>query len=267
MAIGAGGRRFGGDEGLMSTGMLASDDHRFRWALVIAVVPALWLAPAVSGAQDRRVGDSGPTPFATLKLYEVQEATDLRSMSPEDRVLRLANAALVGTASGSLLCTAGQDPCAFDTLAKSAVPLHLGVGALTGDWQVMFDDELIHPDGNPLLSDLVLVAKGSVTGTLDLRPLLTGKAPMALMKGQWKSKALDVRGTFSGTFLVPFADPTKQCATGFAYFDPSAGLQCVNTNETSLGRPLTKVVATFLKTGTFGPGDKDDDAAGGPGRN
>jgi hypothetical protein len=252
--------------------MLARDGCRFRWALVAAVVPGLWLAPAVSGAQGRRGGGPEPTPspFATLKLYEVQEATDLRALSAEDRVLRLANAALVGTASGSLLCTAGQDPCAFDTLAKSAVPLHLGVGPLTGDWQVLLDDELIHPDGNPLLSDLVLVAKGSVAGTLDLRPLLTGTAPMALMKGQWKSKALDARGTFSGTFLVPFADPTKQCATGFAYFDPAAGLQCLNANEMSLGRPLTKVVATFLKTGTFGPGDKDDkdDAhADGPGRN
>ena len=246
--------------------MPARDDCRFRWALVAAVVPGLWLAPAVSRAQGRRGVDPAPTPFATLKLYEVQEATDLRAVRTEDRVLRLANAALVGTASGGL-CTAGQDPCAFDTLAKSAVPLHIGVGPLNGDWQVMLDDELIHPDGNPLLSDLVLVAKGSVAGTLDLRPLLTGTAPMALMKGQWKSKALDVRGTFSGTFLVPFTDPTKQCATGFAYFDPSAGLQCVNTTEMSLGRPLTKVVAVFLKTGTFGLGDKDDDDADGPGRN
>ena len=260
MAIGSGGSRFGGDDGVMRTKMLARDDHRFRWALVVAVVSALWLAPAVSGAQGRRGGDPEPVLFATLKLYEVQEATDLRRATPQDPVLRLANAALVGTASGGL-CTAGQDPCAFDTVAVSRIPLHLGVGPLSGDFQVMFDTML-----SGLLSDLVLVAKGSVQGTLDLRPLLTGKAPMALMKGRWKSKALDARGTLSGTFLLPFPDPTKQCATGFAYLDPSVGLQCLNTNETSLGRPLTKVVATFLKTGTFGPGDKDDDDADGPGR-
>jgi hypothetical protein len=266
MAIGSGGSRIG-DEGVMRTKTLARDGRRFRWALVVAVVPGLWLAPAVSRAEDEREGgDQQPTQFATLKLYEVQEATDLSSARPQDPVLRLANAALVGTASGGL-CTAGQDPCAFDTLAKSSVPLHTGVGPLNGDWQVMLDDELIHPDGNPLLSDLVLVAKGSVTGTLDLRPLLTQEAPMALMKGRWKSKALDVRGTFSGTFLVPFTDPTKQCATGFAYLDPSAGLQCLNATEMSLGRPLTKVVATFLKTGTFGRGDRDDDDADGAGRN
>ena len=243
--------------------MLVRDDRRFRWALVVAVVPALWLAPAVLRAQGRQGSDPQPTPFATLKLYEVQEATDLKGARPEDQVLRLANAALVGTASGGL-CTAGQDPCAFDTLAKSRIPLHIGVGPLSGDFQVLFDTML-----NPghLLSDLVLVAKGSVQGTLDLRPLLTRTAPMALMKGRWKSKALDARGTFSGTFLVPFPDPTKQCATGFAYLDPSTGLQCLNANEMSLGRPVTKLIATFLKTGTFGPGDRDDDDEDGHGKN
>jgi hypothetical protein len=257
----------------MRSKMLAGDERRFRWALVIAVVPALWLVPAVSRAQGKQGGDPEP-PFATLKLYEVQEATDLRGQ-PQAPALRLANAALVGTASGGL-CTAGQDPCPFDTLAKSRVPLQIGVGPLTGDWQAMLDDELIHPDGIPLLSDLVLVANGSVTGTLDLRPLLTGKAPIALMKGRWKSKALDARGTFSGAFLVPFPDPRaaddpKRCP-GFVYLDlapvdPQNPYQCLAPTEMSLGRPLTKVVAAFLKTGPFGPGDGDGDDTDGPGRN
>ena len=243
--------------------MLVREDRRFRWALVVAVLPALWLAPAASRAQGRQGSDPPPAPFATLKMYEVQEATDLRGGTPQAPVLRLANAALVGTASGGL-CTAGQDPCAFDTLAVSKIPLRIGVGPLTGNFQVMFDTML-----NPghLLSDLVLVAKGSVQGTLDLRPLLKGTAPIALMKGQWKSKALDARGTFSGTFLIPLPDPTKQCATGFAYFDPSSGLQCLDATEMSLGRPVTKVVATFLKTGPFAPGDKDDDDEDAHGKN
>ena len=233
---------------------------RIRWALVAVVAPGLWLAPAVSRAQNK--GDD-PVPFATLKLYEVQEATDLKGGKPQDPVLRLANAALVGTASGGL-CTAGQDPCAFDTVAVSRIPLQIGVGPLTGDFQVMFDTMM-----NPghLLSDLVLVAKGSVAGRLDLRPLLNKTAPMALMSGNWKSKALGVRGTFSGTFLIPFPDPTKQCASGFAYLDPTAGLQCLGPDEMSLGRPVTKVVASFLKTGPFGPGDDDDDGGDGHGRN
>jgi len=244
----------------MRTNMWYRSGARIRWALAAAVVPGLWLAPAVSRAQ----GNGGdPEAFATLKLYEVQEATDLKGNKPEDPILRLANAALVGTASGGL-CTAGQDPCAFDTLAVSRVPLHIGVGPLTGDFQVMFDTMM-----NPghLLSDLVLVAKGSVHGTLDLRPLLNRTAPMALMNGRWKSKMLDARGTFSGTFLLPFPDPSGQCATGFAYLDPGLGLQCLETTEMSLGRPVTKVVATFVKTGPFSPGDDDDDDADGHGRN
>ncbi len=98
-----------------------------------------------------------------------------------------------------------------------------------------------------------------MNGTLDLRPLLNQTAPVALMAGRWKSKSLDARGTFNGTFLVPFPDPSKQCATGFAYLDPSAGFQCLDATEISLGHPVTKVVATFLKTGPFQPGDDDDD--------
>ena len=244
----------------MRTKMQARDDRRFRRALVVAVVPALWLVPTGAHAQGRMGADPEPTLFATLKVYEVQEATDLRGGKAEDRVLRLANAALVGTASGGL-CTAGQDPCAFDTLAKSEVPFQIGVGPITGGFQVMFDT-MTNP--GHLLSDLVLVAKGSVTGTLDLRPLLNGTAPMALMSGRWSSRALGVRGTFTGTFLVPFPDPTptKQCATGFAYLDPLAGQQCLDATEMSLGRPVTKVIATFMKTGSFGNGDDDGEGHG-----
>jgi len=109
-----------------------------------------------------------------------------------------------------------------------------------------------------LLSDLVLVATGTVKGTLDLRPLLGGTQPIALMSGRWSSRGIG-RGTFKGTCLVPFSDPTKTCATGFAYLDPDAGLQCLTPSETSLGRPVTKVVAVFMRTGAFAPDEPDFD--------
>jgi hypothetical protein len=244
---------------MRTNNMQAGYDRRFRWALVIAVAPALWLVPTVARAQKK--GNDEPVPFATLKAYEVQEATDLKGQNPQDPILRLANAAIVGTASGGLCTPAGQNPCAFATQAVSRIPLEFGVGPLSGDFQVMFDTML-----SGLLSDLVLVAKGSVQGILDLRPLLKqNPEPMALMKGRWKSKVLDARGTFSGAFLLPF--PYPPCVTRFAYLDPVAGLQCLEPTETSLGRPVTKVVATFLKTGTFDPDDKDDDDANGHGRN
>jgi hypothetical protein len=236
-----------------------------RATLVAVAVSGLWLAPGAFAGENRKGGDPHPspppTPFATLQLYEVQEGTDLKGPDDDPR-LRLANASLVGTASGGL-CTAGQDPCAFDTRALSHVPLAKGVGELQGDFQVLFDTML-----NPghLLSDLVLVATGSVKGTLDLRPLLGGTQPIALMAGRWQSRQIGARGTFKGTFLVPFPDPTKTCATGFAYLDPDAGLQCLTPAETSLGRPVTKVVATFLRTGSFGPGDPDDEDDGDHGR-
>jgi hypothetical protein len=245
----------------MRTGKFDRGRRGLRWALVAAAVPTLWLAPSAF-AQDRRGGGDHPRePFATLTLYEVQEATDLKGPDDDPR-LRLANASLVGTASGGM-CTAGQDPCAFDTKAVSHIPLAKGYGELQGDFQVMFDTML-----NPghLLSDLLLVATGSVQGTLDLRPLLGGTQPIALMEGKWKSRQIGARGTFKGTFLVPFPDPTKSCPTGYAYLDPETGLQCLMPTETSLGRPVTKVVATFYKTKFFGPDDRDEDDDGDHGR-
>jgi hypothetical protein len=233
--------------------------------LAVAVACGLGLAPAASRAQG---AGSDPAPFATVKAYEVQEATDLKG-DPQDPALRLANAAIVGQASGRGLCTAGQDPCAFNTVAVSKVPFKIGVGPLSGDFQVMFDTMM-----NPghLLSDLVLVADGSVRGQLDLRPLLNRTAPWALMKGRWKSKKLDARGTFSGVFLVPFLDQTKQCATGFGYLRPDPDdpsnppvFECLESTEISLGRPVTKLLAKFNKTGPFQPGDDDDDDSGGHG--
>lgn len=257
MAIGADGSRIGGEE-VMRTGKFDGGGN-FRWAVVALVASGLWLAPAVSRAKDRR-GGGDPTPFATLQLYEVLEGTDLKGNPP---ALRLANAALVGKSSGGV-CTAGQDPCDFNTLATSRVPFNTGVGPIKGDFQVLFDTMM-----NPghLLSDLVLKATGSIDGTLDLRPLLSGTQALAFMNGKWKSKDIGVRGTFTGTFFVPTttipedAGGSDLCPeTHFAYFDASGGFVCLTSDEFSLGRPVTKVVATFLKTGTIGPGDKDDDA-------
>jgi hypothetical protein len=248
--------RIGGDE-VMRTEMPDRDDRRFRWALVVAVVPGLWLAPAISRAQN-------PAPFATLTLYEVQEGTDLRP--PAAPTLRLAKATLVGEASGGV-CNAGQDPCDFHTMATSRVPLDKGFGPISGGFQVLFDT-LMNP--GHLLSDLVLTAEGTVQGTLDLRPVLSGTQPLAFLTGTWKSKKLGAQGTLSGTFFIPMSTiPTDPAAsdpcpnTHFAYLDPS-GLQCLTTTEFSLTRPVTKVVATFLKTGPFvgghgGGEDHDDD--------
>ena len=255
--------------------MLARNDRRLRWALVVAVVSGLWLAPATSRAQNRR---SQPTLFATLTLYEVQEGTDLEGQNP---VLRMANAALVGKATGPI-CAAtamppapAQDPCNFDTLAVSNVPLDKGVGELKGDFELLFDSMM-----NPghLLSDLVLVAKGTVNAKLDLTPLLNQTGAVAFIRdGKWKSRTLGVKGTVTGTFFVPSftvpADPTQPdpCPeTHFAYVDPNGGFQCLATTEFSLDRPVTKVVATFMKTGTIGgdgDGDRDKDDADEAGRN
>jgi hypothetical protein len=236
---------------------------RHRWAVAVLVAAGVWLAPAVSNAQNENKGGGPPLkPFATLKLYEVQEGTDLRGRD-DSPALRVANAALVGSATGAI-CAAtamppapAQEPCAFDTVAESRVPLHKGYGPIDGTFQLLWD---AMPDQH-LLSDLVMVADGRVQGTLDLRPLLFHNEPFATMEGKWKSRQLDARGTFTGTFFVPFPDPTGTCPTGFAYGDRpgGAGLVCLAPTEFSLGNPVTKVVATFLKTGRSNDRDKADD--------
>lgn len=234
---------------------------RNGWAVVALVAPGLWLAPAVSQAQNRR-GGGEPTLFATLKLYEVQEGTDLRARGNAP-VLRLANATLVGTATGAICAatatpdTPPQDPCAFDTTAISRVPLDRGYGDLEGDFQLLFDSML----DQQLLSDLVLVAKGDVEGTIDLRPLLFHNQPIATAEGKWKSRELGVKGTFTGTFFVPFPDPTGACSTDYTYVDPSdpSKFQCLEPSEFSLGVPATKVIATFMETGRMSRQEMDDD--------
>jgi len=231
--------------------------RNFRWALGAAVLSGLWLAPALSWAQDAPGENAAATTLATtttLTLYEVQEGTDLKQHT-EDVVLRLANAAIVGTATGALCAATGQDPCAFDTLAKSNVPLNRGFGPLNGAFELLFDT---NASGIHLLSDLVQVADGRVTGTLDLRPVLSGQ-PVAFMDGEWRSRTLDAQGTFTGTFLIPIADPSGTCSTGFAYLDPSSGLQCLTSSEISLTRPVTKVLATFVNTGPADPQDKEQE--------
>jgi len=244
----------------MRTKML--EGGRNRWAVVTLVAAGLWLAPAVSQAENRRGGDK-PTEFAKLKLYEVQEGTDLRARGNAP-VLRLANATLVGTATGDICAatatpnTPPQDPCAFDTTAISRVPLDRGKGDLDGDFQLFVDSM---PD-QQLLSDLVVVAKGGVEGTIDLTPLLFEGRPIATMEGKWKSRKLGVKGTFTGTFFVPFPDPTGTCSTEFAYAHPSVAnaILCLEPNEMSLGNPVTKVLATFMKTGKMSQQEKDDDS-------
>jgi hypothetical protein len=246
---------------LIMTRMLAGG----RGGAVALVAAALCLAPAGAHAQNRRPGEPPSSLFATLKMYEVQEGTDLRGLI-ESRTLRVANAALVGSATGDIcLATAvggapPQVPCAFDTVAISHVPLHRGFGELNGTFQLLYDSM---PD-QQLLSDLVLVADGEVHGTLDLRPLLDPEhpQPIATMEGRWRSRKLGARGTFSGTFFVPFPDPTGTCPTGYAYVDPGGptGIQCLEANEVSLGRPVTKVIATFMKNGaTSGVQGRDEE--------
>jgi len=213
--------------------------------------------------------------FAGVTLWEVQEYLRLKSGSHSDNLMfRLANATLVGDATAGLCAPVGVETCAMDARATSTVSLSTGTGPITGAFNILLDSN----PNSPLLSDLVLVATGTLHGTLDLRlvslfvestntpgtPPPAG-GPVAPAQGRWRSRELDARGSFIGGFLVPvpsapFAAFGGPCATGFAYlnfaFSPVPGpvlpvdvapmFQCLEPSDFSLGSPVTKFVGSLF---------------------
>lgn len=200
-------------------------------------------------------GRRGRELLANVTLWEVQEYLRLKAGSHEDNIaFRLANATLVGDATDGLCAGTGVAQCAMDARARSTVSLETGVGPISGAFNILVDSD----PNSPLLSDLVLVATGTLSGTLDLRPVLLlkqglpGGAPVAPAQGRWRSRELDVRGSFSGAFLVPVPAAalglhcSPEPAKDFMYFNPAGpGTGCLTDADFSLGIPVTKFVGTL----------------------
>lgn len=215
--------------------------------------------PAVAWAQ---------VPVARLTMYEVLEALQLKKPTQ-----RFASAALLGNRVVPLQ----PDPffaAATNVGAEATSKVNInpgsrrfGTGPIQGDFQLLTLMDL-DSNGEPNLSDLVVVARGHLEGTLDLRPALipdpaTGlPSPYAPVSGTWNLKH-DGRkpGSFAGAFLIPFRIPgvgghwylnpaeleitglPSICLSGFVAdfgFGPLCALDPVQ--ETLLGFPLTKAV-------------------------
>lgn len=111
-----------------------------------------------------------------------------------------------------------------------------------------------------MLSDLILVATGTLEGTLDLRPVIAGTAPIAPAAGRWRSQELGAQGSFKGAFLVPVPAPLApdwvtgqplDCSSdpnkNFVYVDPTTYRPgCRADSDFSLGSPVTKFVADLM---------------------
>jgi hypothetical protein len=240
-------------------------------ALLAVVVGIVGLLSAVADAHDKKKPKPPPAerPFANVTAWEVQEFLRLKQGGYRDNIVyRLANATLVGDASGGLCPPATPGiaplPCGFDAKANSNVNTQQGTGPINGNFHVLVDSD----PKSPLLSDLVLFARGTLNGTLDLRPVVLAQqtggvygGPVAPASGRWRSEDLDENGSFTGGFLIPVEYPG--CPRGFAYVNVpvlmpgedepqqliprelAEPFQCLADGDFSLGSPVTKFVAAL----------------------
>jgi hypothetical protein len=179
------------------------------------------LAPAVAWAQ----------PVARVTAYEVLEALQFKKPMKHwhwhpsmESVLvrRFAEAALLGD---NILPLQPDPLFAVATHVGAAATSNVnitpgskrfGLGPIRGEFDLLKLEDL-DGNGNPNLSDLVVIASGRFQGMLDLRPALvpdpqTGMPrPLALVSGTWNlnkgDKGEQKPGPLSGVFLIPFELP------------------------------------------------------------
>jgi hypothetical protein len=193
-------------------------DGTFAKRLVGALAGLVALAafvPALAWAQ----------PVARVTAYEVLEALQFKAPNwhadPRSNALvrRFAEAALLGDRILPLqpdpLFAAATHIGAGATSKVNITPgsQKFGLGPIQGDFDLLTLQDL-DGNGDPNLSDLVVIASGKLQGLLDLRPALipnpgTGQvSPFALVSGTWSLKKDGHKpGPFSGLFLIPFEVP------------------------------------------------------------
>jgi hypothetical protein len=232
--------------------------------------------PAVAWAQ---------APVAQLTGYEVFEALQfkkpLEHTTPQAFAKRFAQAALLGNSVVSFGDPVFGASSYFGAEATSNVNINpasrtFGTGPIQGTFDLLFDYNFGAVDH---LSDLAVVASGTLAGTLDLRLALdpTHPQPIAPVSGKWKLTTVrGEHGQFQGAFFIP-VDLTTLGLPGLWYVQSPAGA-CVSktvvalsaeasaclldSTEYVLGIPLTKVVLVLFSDGRGGrggheSGDKD----------
>jgi hypothetical protein len=251
------------------------------WGGLAAVVAALafgW-SPAPASAQ---------TSFAQVSAWEVQEFLKLRfrGRHPDARqiVSRVADASLVGTATGSICEAAGTtSPCVIGVRADSHVSFRTFRGPFSGELTVLIENPT-----NPLPDSILSVATMHLRGTLDFCPdpfqvipapegspldvVCEVALPFGLVEGTWRSRDLDARGTLTGLFQFPvpaagvgvpppvcdvatsqvtFQGPVEDTLSGHVYVDPAGVPRCLSVHEFSLGLPLVLFTADLTQTSGY----------------
>jgi hypothetical protein len=144
----------------------------------------------------------------------------------------------------------GVETCTITVVGTSEVDVTTGIGPVDGSFSVVVQD--------PNASDApeLVVMAGRFVGTMDMRPALTGAAPLAYVTGGTFTVDSSDAGTvgtqaFTATFRLPFAqnaDGTtgRPGKAGAAYYLLDTGKpDKVNGNERSLGAPTVRVELNF----------------------
>jgi len=220
--------------------------------------------PAVAWAQ---------VPVAQVTMYEVLEALQfkkpIKHSDPQAFARRFAEAALLGNSVVSFGDPVFGAASYIGAEATSKVNInpgsrHFGTGPIEGTFDLLTDFNGGDVDH---LSDLLVVARGKIEGTLDLRPALNPdpaqQLPIAPVSGKWKLTTVHgERGRFQGAFLI--AVEALGPGGGDWYLQPDAlGASCVSGNsfpagpgvslcqldstEYVLGIPLTKAVLFLFR--------------------
>jgi hypothetical protein len=184
-------------------------------------------------------------------LYEVTENVRL------DRGLRLSTSQLQGAVNQHpLLCPKEfvtrhrADQCTITVVGTSEIDLATGMGPVDGSFSVVVQDP------NATDAPEIVVMAGRFAGTMDMRPALTGTAPLAYVtEASLTVDTSDAGKTgiqpFAATFRLPFSqrlDGRRERANGHraAYYLSDDGKPFkVRANERSLGSPTVRIDVSF----------------------
>lgn len=188
--------------------------RKIVWFLALTLL-ALAVQPGLAAAQ-------------TAVLYEVTESMKLTNL--QQAIYRTAYATLFGTvAAGSSICPTwlvqalSQTQCTISVMAIDNVNLATGNGPVYGRFHILI------PGDNPVDGAELVIAEGSLHGRVDLSPAVLAQLPLGSIEGSWSAQglpsgplaSLSVRGTFTGTFRLPFISPQDPTKTPLYLMDPT----------------------------------------------
>jgi hypothetical protein len=183
-------------------------------------------------------------------LHEVTETMKLLGRNPRS-VIRQATAALAGDVTlGSALCPAwlptvfpGLTQCGIAAFATDNLDLATGRGPVQGKFHVTVEGD------NAVDGPERVIARGTISGSIDLSLALLAGVPLGSLQGQWSAAGSEggplqgkqFGGTVDGTFRLPF----RVGVFGAFYLSDRGELIELRSGDHSRDVPTVKLELTF----------------------